>query len=154
MVYCPKCGKEVPSEWTHCPYCGAPLGQLLQQPPPEKKKDRRKVIGAIIGLSGLVGLGYVAYRYYGDEIMAIIERIARETGNTTTITKTTTSTFYQRYFFTNHRHHFFTDNYGQYYNFYRHLVAYISHHCYKRYSYDVSHDYANNDYYDHYSGVS
>jgi predicted amidophosphoribosyltransferase len=80
MVYCSRCGREVDSLWTHCPYCGAPLTPAAQQPVPEKRKDRRKLVAALVGLSGLLGLGYVAYRYYGDEIIAIIERLSGQAG--------------------------------------------------------------------------
>jgi hypothetical protein len=97
MVYCSRCGREVDPLWTHCPYCGAPLTPAAQQPVPEKRKDRRKLVAALVGLSGLLGLGYVAYRYYGDEIIAIIERLSGQAGQpteakTTTITKTIEST--------------------------------------------------------------
>jgi len=91
MVYCSRCGREVDPLWTHCPYCGAPLAQAAQQPVPEKRKDRRKLVAALVGLLGLLGGGYVVYRYYGDEIMAIIESLSKQAGQPT-ITKTTTFT--------------------------------------------------------------
>lgn len=93
MVYCSRCGKEVDPQWTHCPYCGNPLIPTYQQSVPEKKKSRRKLVAGLIGLSGFLGLGYVAYRYYGDEIIAFIENISRQVSpstetRTTTLTKT------------------------------------------------------------------
>lgn len=93
MGYCSNCGREVDPQWTHCPYCGAPLIPTYQQPAPRKKKTRRGVVAALIGFSGLLGLGYVAYRYYGDEIIAFIEGISGQLGpstgtRTTTLTKT------------------------------------------------------------------
>ncbi len=94
MVYCSRCGKEVDPQWTHCPYCGNPLTSVYQQPVPEKKKSRRKLVAGLIGLSGFLGLGYVFYRYYGDELVAFIESILGHGGpsaETWTTTITTTS---------------------------------------------------------------
>lgn len=91
MVYCSRCGKEVDPQWTHCPYCGNPLIPSYQQPVPEKKKSRRKLVAGLIGLSGFLGLGYVAYRYYGDELIAFIESILGH-GGPSTETRTTTIT--------------------------------------------------------------
>ncbi|MEM1518230.1 MAG: zinc ribbon domain-containing protein [Nitrososphaerota archaeon] len=92
MVYCSRCGREVDPQWTHCPYCGNPLTPAYQRPVP-KKKSRRSLVAALIGLSGFLGLGYVAYRYYGDEIIAFIESISGQVRpsteiRTTTLTKT------------------------------------------------------------------
>jgi len=82
MPFCPKCGKEVSPDALFCPYCGAPLT------PVEKKKSRRKLLGALIGVGAFSVLGFLAYRYYGSEIKAVVDELL---GKTTTITKTTTA---------------------------------------------------------------
>lgn len=69
MPFCPKCGKEVPEGAIFCPSCGARIAPL------EKKPGRRKVVGALIGLGALTALGFLAYRYYGSELQAFLERL-------------------------------------------------------------------------------
>ncbi len=91
MSYCPRCGRKLPSEdLTYCPHCGSPL--TLIEGHPEKKKDRRKAIAAILGVSSLLGLGFIAYRLYGDEISELISKILTSREKTETIMTTTKST--------------------------------------------------------------
>ncbi|MCC6023200.1 MAG: zinc ribbon domain-containing protein [Thaumarchaeota archaeon] len=106
MKYCPKCGRKLEIQSPYCPFCGASLTEYLQAQYYSKKKDRRKAIAAILGISGLLGLGFIAFRYYGDEIYELLNRIAGA-GRTTTVTKTIelteaseTSTFFTTTYWT------------------------------------------------------
>ena len=87
MEYCPKCGKKLGIQSSYCPFCGAPLTEHLQAQYHADKRDRRKAIAAILGISGLLGLGLIAFRYYGDEIYELLNKITGA-GGTTTVTKT------------------------------------------------------------------
>ena len=87
MKYCPKCGKKLEIQSPYCPFCGALLTEHLQAQYHAEKKNRRKAIAAILGISGLLGLGLIAFRYYGDEVYELLNRITGA-GGTTTVTKT------------------------------------------------------------------
>lgn len=88
MTYCPKCGRKLETQSPYCPFCGAPLAVSSQATHAAEKKDRRKAIAAILGVSGLLGLGFIAFRYYGDEIAEILSKM---TGWERTITVTETA---------------------------------------------------------------
>jgi len=72
LARCPRCGKEVQSEWTGCPYCLAPLGATATKPSSEAASALRRIgwrlWAALLIVLVLLGSGVVLARGRGGSV--------------------------------------------------------------------------------------